>query len=674
MSGLNPTFGLELITAEAFAGVNYMRTLAEKAKTPGFASLTKALDEAPTGNGGFLQTNVSSIFNKFTVFQYSALTIGSIYKPEGHFIGFSTNLKSDKDYISDSLTDLVLKKTVLDNIEDGVISSDTSPRRRRIDSALAGLEATKAAAKGAAASFKSNVENTLSNPTAPVLIKWGATKSPASAIGFQPYSLTDFMFCKDYGKIPNNRLITLRRYPFPIDDSLRLGQTDQKRNALPVAQAVTWFGSDTGNSLNSIGLFKWDMTFTDVEVQEQIITGNEVTLDDLAEVFTKIGKGGDAVVGLLKTAYATVNGSDESMQQASGFDKEMQKYQRNLYDSTSGPYWNRIYGPVNVIHKSSKRTRGMQNQNWNTTFTINFRYSFRSFNGMSPKIVALDLISNFINLTYNDAQFLGQLARYFPKTGLKMSPTTTEAFGKILTSWGSSYTGNNADEFSKILTNMNSALEAAGSAIQNNLMETIGKGLQTALMSPDKLGKAIPELISVKAALSDRPVGEWHIVVGNPLNPIFVMGDLLCTNVEMKWDEELGPDDFPTGVSFGVTLKQGKPRDKTSIERMLNHGETKLTSGMLRTSSISDTFGKENNNVWSEVKATSEGKQDESLAAYYEQLGAPAKARYDQFRNRFLVGYGLSEAPKAVTDKALKPDIIDDNLLLFYYQRQYGKN
>jgi len=302
---------------------------------------------------------------------------------------------------------------------------------------------------------------------------------------------------------------------------------------------------------------------------------------------------------------------------------------------------------------------------------------------MSPKIVALDLISNFINLTYNDAQFLGQLARYFPKTGLKMSPSTTEAFGKILTSWGSSYTGNNADAFSKILTNMNSALEAAGSSIANDPIKIIGQGLQTGLMAPDKLGKAIPDLISIKSALSDRPVGEWHIVVGNPLNPIFVMGDLLCTNVDMVWDEELGPDDFPTGVKFTVTLKQGKPRDKTSIERMLNLGETKLTSGMLRTSSSFDTFGEDNSKLWNEIVATAEGGQQKSLEAYYQSLSAgkgtdgnKAKDRFNLFRNRFLTGYGIynSDELKDVTTGAVGKKDLDDSLLLFYYQRQYGKN
>jgi hypothetical protein len=158
------------------------------------------------------------------------------------------------------------------------------------------------------------------------------------------------------------------------------------------------------------------------------------------------------------------------------------------------------------------------------------------------------------------------------------------------------------------------------------------------------------------------------------------MGDLLCTSVDMKWDEELGPDDFPTGVSFGVTLRQGKPRDKTAIERMLNLGETKLTSGMLRTSSAYDTFGEDNNKLWNEVAASPDGKQNASLEEYYASLkevdGGKAQDRFKLFRNRFLTGYGVynNSELKDVTTGSVNKGSLDDSLLLFYYQRQYGKN
>jgi hypothetical protein len=88
-----------LVTDTAFAGVNYMEALA---KVGGTGTLKGDFGELGsligTENNGIIQHNVSSIFNKFTVFQYSPLNAGSKYRAEGHFIGFSSNLKDSSQY------------------------------------------------------------------------------------------------------------------------------------------------------------------------------------------------------------------------------------------------------------------------------------------------------------------------------------------------------------------------------------------------------------------------------------------------------------------------------------------------------------------------------------------------------------------------------------------------
>ena len=62
------------------------------------------------------------------------------------------------------------------------------------------------------------------------------------------------------------------------------------------------------------------------------------------------------------------------------------------------------------------------------------------------------------------------------------------------------------------------------------------------------------------------------MVVGNPLDPIGVMGDLLCTDCKMSFSDELGADDFPKSIKFTVTLNQGRPRAKQDIESIFNYG------------------------------------------------------------------------------------------------------
>ena len=649
---------VKLLVEDVFSGVNYLESLSS-VQGNGLSALSGLISP---DEQGYLQSNTNSIFNKFTVFEYSKFNAGSRYRIDGHFIGFSDSIasktadqfsKENKDYINSQIE----QAEGLANDRDILLRNIGKDRKRS-------LEAQLQQQGGVLSEFKAKNSETLSNPNAAQLIKWGAEKSAATPVGFQPYSLTDFMFCKNYGKIPNNRLVTLRRYPFPIADSVRLpGAISERKSMLPVAQAVTWFGSETQNTINSMGVFSWDMPWKDLEVSEpQIIDGNEITLNELTQFATGLGPGGEELASMLQKVYATAVNSDATRQQISKYEEKIIRYQKDLYDQTKGPYWNRVYGPVNVINKSSRRDRGIQNSNWNTPFTINFHYSFRSFNGLSPKIAALDLISNFANLTYNDAQFLGQLSRYFPKPGIKFDPTVTEALGTIMKNLSTTTTGNSSTEISKVLSEVFNLIQSTSSKLMNNPFGVAKDFIMNNVASYERAGQIAPDIISIKSALSDRPTGEWHIVVGNPMNPIFVMGNLIVTNTKMTWDEELGPDDFPTGVKFEVTLRQAQPRDKTAIERMLNLGQGKLTTGNIRTSAYSDTFGEENNADWNELGSRNQaGSQTEAQPAGYEG-----------FKQRFIKGYGYSNNSTGTSTKVNAN--VDDSILLMYFQRQYGKN
>ena len=76
---------------------------------------------------------------------------------------------------------------------------------------------------------------------------------------------------------------------------------------------------------------------------------------------------------------------------------------------------------------------------------------------------------------------------------------------------------------------------------------------------------AMPSISGMKALLTGDPVGNWHMTVGNPLNPIMVVGNLICTKMQIEMDDELGPDDFPVNLKVTYTLEHGMPRDKAAI-------------------------------------------------------------------------------------------------------------
>ena len=671
LSGLTETASANSSVDQIFSGINYLQALATTNRT-GLAQYLndgkfqyygkddKFKTENSKGDGTLKSSTTDSIFNKFSVFSYQNFMSGSSYKPQYHFIGAHNgnedlNKLEDKSNQFHSKLNLEAAAAALFNSQNAntPISKYTSNRN-----------STSAAIRKTATS--------LINPNVKNIIEWANETSSISITGYQPYAMTDFMFCRNYGKIPNNRLITLRRYPFPVDDQIKVFQNNVYKSPIPIAQAVTWFGGDTGNTLAGIGVQNWGMFFKEIAVTEEKITGNEVTVAEISALVSSVAGGSDnakAIVAGLEKLMVVASGSDAILQQYTGMEKKLQDYAKEqLY--TNGPYWNRIFGPVNVIDRSTQRTRGMQ-PGWNNPFDLSFHYQFRSFNGLSPKIVALDLIASFLNLTYNDAQFLGQLARYFPRTGLKFNPTMTEQIGKLITSAATTFDANITGQILELIKSATAALTAAtGLEKSQNLKDKISKGVEAVkrgaqVIAIDKLKPAIPELLVAKSALSDRPVGEWHLVVGNPMNPIMVMGDLLCSSCAMTFDTEIGPDDFPTGVTFKLKLQQGKPRDKVAIERMFNLGESQLMFNKLTaTASANDTFGEDNTKRFDELtKGT-----PETLAKVIEEDKA-----FQNYRNRIRRSYGYKAGGADSGKNDQETGDLNDSLLYMYFDKALDK-
>ena len=93
-----------------------------------------------------------------------------------------------------------------------------------------------------------------------------------------------------------------------------------------------------------------------------------------------------------------------------------------------------------------------------------------------------------------------------------------------------------------------------------------------------------PALYAINSIVSGEDLGLWHLTIGNPLNPIAVMGNLILTNAELSFgDVPLGLDDFPTEIKVAVTLKHCKPRDLTGIAKLFTKGEFGLALATTQT-------------------------------------------------------------------------------------------
>ncbi|NCA97261.1 MAG: hypothetical protein EOM77_03665 [Bacteroidia bacterium] len=207
---------------------------------------------------------------------------------------------------------------------------------------------------------------------------------------------------------------------------------------------------------------------------------------------------------------------------------------------------------------------------------MNFDYSLKSLFYINPKMAMIDVLANMLAMTYNDGQFMGSFQRIYhsasylgPTFGNMKLLQQGNALGYLssiktdIVSKAKSFFGNSHLGFSKesLLQNF----KAISGVAQNMMNGALGNMLQG-------LVGGNSGVLLTKAAISGEPSGYWHLTIGNPLNPIIMMGNMIIDGTTMQLNDMLGYDDFPTQVKFDVGMKHGRPRDKTDIESMFNGG------------------------------------------------------------------------------------------------------
>ncbi len=388
----------------------------------------------------------------------------------------------------------------------------------------------------------------LINPTATQIIE--ITGKIEGNYGYR-YQYSDFALTKYFGKIPNNMLITLRRFAYPVTDDIITpkalsadGKTLEKVAQPDIARAVTWLGEAPGNSLATILKFSHGFEWKNAEAGVQELQskqgassgkfGSIVESNKFLSAAANAGAGRDAV-------------SANANKQNAGF------------DAFSATYPNHVFGPLNVIKNTLVREQGLK---FEQEFTLKFEYELKSFEGVNPKIMMLDQLANILALTYNNAPFWGGSVRYISDGSVakplgdlaKLKSGDYGGFlGSIVSDMGNMFKG---------IADPANFKNLANNKLLNNL---IGGSLMEMFNTPQG-GQA------AAALLTGDPTGQWHVTVGNPLNPIMVVGNLALQDCEINFEGPTTLHDFPERMVVVIKLKPARPRDKSEIESMFNSG------------------------------------------------------------------------------------------------------
>lgn len=237
---------------------------------------------------------------------------------------------------------------------------------------------------------------------------------------------------------------------------------------------------------------------------------------------------------------------------------------------------NKVYGPIDVLTTTHIRDRGL---NFNQEFTLTFKYSLKSIDGVDAKAAMLDLLSNALMCTYNNAKFWGG-AYYWvgPRPSSFWSAALKAENAAIEQVLNGSVQGMGA-----ALDRMKNTLAAE---IQNTREKLKNDDSKTSMLASiarnvlkygfaqlvNKIGR--PSIPYMNSLLNGDPIGEWHLTIGNPLRPIACIGNLICTGAKIEpMSNTLGMDDFPMDWKITVSLKHGSPLDRAGIESILNAGK-----------------------------------------------------------------------------------------------------
>ena len=423
---------------------------------------------------------------------------------------------------------------------------------------------------------------------------------PNSILGMARYKYADFMYCKDVGKVSNNHLITLRKFSHPVGDNIfktaglafanthEAGLFDYTSEG-DTGRLISWFDTDD-NKLEDILNYKYSASWKELNAKIQPIDSqedNETTgplgmlLNSINPAYNKAALGG---YGGTHNIFSHYGSKLFGINQAGNYQN---KHMQQMYDN------NKVYTPKNTIQDTHTYEGKLK---FDHDINLKFSYMLRAYDNINPKTAFLDLLGNILEVTYRRGKFWGGSRRFIGSPANRAGWNKANKF--IDEQWSKlggflSALASGTIDFQSIVQSAAAAVDGLkdmAMGIVNNIADgakngTLFQSLFTKLKDLDKktgfthglkaqLKNAIgrPAMYAMDSLLSADNVGLWHLTIGNPKNPIMVMGNLILTNASIQHKGPLGVDDFPTELVVSVSLKPARSRDLTEIGHMYTKG------------------------------------------------------------------------------------------------------
>ena len=398
--------------------------------------------------------------------------------------------------------------------------------------------------------------NDIYDVTTQAIIDWSDVQQPAIKL-----TAKDFAYLRLLGVYPNNRLIVCRKFGNPIGNDLSASGVTS-----PVSTIVTW--RQPGEDFFDISFGeKWGDAETDFkEILENIqkkITGG-AGLGNLG------GEGG----GILPLPGFTEIWQRQVM-------KEMGIIDNEGADIIPA-------GNPNLIKEAKQRTLiddGKSGSGLECKISVKVvaEYEQKFIGGLDPTKAFYDIIGNIAKFgTQNSIFYLnggGKASDVAKKFLLDLKANPREAIISLLQKTITAITALK----DKILNALGlgpeksddekkSAEEAkksgdAGSDIFVKLMDTLLKAIS------GMVKRFEVRIFGVLNALTGQASGTYHVTIGNPKRPLLCSGDMIVSEVNIKFGEVLAFNDLPSRITAEFTMTNARPLGLQEIMERFAQGQ-----------------------------------------------------------------------------------------------------
>lgn len=369
-----------------------------------------------------------------------------------------------------------------------------------------------------------------------------------------------FVYLKDYGVYPNNRLLICRRFPSPVENDLTAysntvtGVSSSTLSVMsPLSTIVSWVSDSADNFFSFESSETWEGAKIDDPVKE------------LSDIFNKvIGKvmpftpGGEMGGGIGAIAGAFPMG---------GISETLETTIMNYLLGTEGNqatnfnYDNLHKGNPNFMGESSYRN--VNSIVSKISIPVKVVYEMKYIPTIDPTIAFMDVVQNILRFSSSQSVF------YLSQSGGDKINDIIEKFkngdwqgiiGDILETIVRSVK-DLIGKFTDLYKKGEKVVEKAfGGDLSVEEMSSLSNSIVSALsaISRSALARYRIEFNKIIPAMTGFASAPWHVTIGNPKNPFFSSGDMIVEGGKVTFGNIMGFNDLPTRIEFEFTIKSAR--------------------------------------------------------------------------------------------------------------------